>query len=67
METLLILQPRESSGAGKSSQDIILEIVSGILDRKEVPEPIDINSGHKTLFEKNDRGLLPSLTTFLLQ
>lgn len=67
METLLILQPRQASAGGKSSQEIILEIVTGILDRKEVPEPLDINAGHKSLFEKNDKGLLPSLTTFLLQ
>lgn len=67
METLLILQPRESAGVGKSSQEIILEIVSGILDKKEVPEPMDINAGHKSLFERNHKGLLPSLTTFLLQ
>ena len=37
METLLLLQPRQASGGGKSAQEIILEMVTGILDRKEVP------------------------------
>lgn len=67
MGTLLMLQPREMSGSGKSSQEIILEMVSGILDRKEVPDLLDVNNGNKDLFERSDKGLLPSLTTFLLQ
>jgi dynein heavy chain len=41
--------------------------VSGILDRKEVPELIDNSIGHKSFFEVNEKGLLPSLTTFLIQ
>ncbi len=53
MDTILSLQPREVAGAAKSSQDIVLEIVSGILDKKEVPELIDLKQGHKDLFEVN--------------
>jgi dynein heavy chain len=67
MDTLRVLQPRDVTGAGKSSQEIVLEIVSGVLERKEVPELLDLAVGHKTLFEKNDKGLLPSLSTFLIQ
>jgi hypothetical protein len=34
MDTLLNLQPRDSITSGKSSQDIILELVTSILDKK---------------------------------
>lgn len=47
METLLILQPRESSGSGKSSQEIILDMINGIMERKEVPGLIDLAQGNK--------------------
>lgn len=47
METLLLLQPRDTSATGKSSQEVILEMVSSILDKKEVPELLEINLGHK--------------------
>lgn len=62
-----MIQPKEVSGGGKSAQEIILDMVTSILDKKEVPELIDLNAGHKDLFETNEKGLLPSLTTFLLQ
>ena len=42
-------------------------MVTGILERKDVPELLDVANGHKDLFERSDKGLLPSLTTFLLQ
>ena len=42
-------------------------MVTGILERKEVPELLDPANGHKDLFERSDKGLFPSLTTFLLQ
>jgi hypothetical protein len=34
MDTLLNLQPRDSIAGGKSPQDIILELVTNILDKK---------------------------------
>ena len=67
MDTLLMLQPKEVAAGGKSSQEIILEMVTSILERKEIPELLDSANGHKDLFQTNEKGLLPSLTTFLLQ
>jgi hypothetical protein len=52
---------------GKSSQDIIMDMVTNILEKKEIPELLDPQNGHKNLFQTNEKGLLPSLTTFLLQ
>jgi hypothetical protein len=37
MDTLLLLQPKEVATGGKSSQEIILEMVSNILEKKEIP------------------------------
>lgn len=67
MDTLLVLQPKEVASGGKSSQEIILEMVTSILEKKEIPELLDSTNGHKDLFQTNEKGLLPSLTTFLLQ
>jgi hypothetical protein len=50
MDTLLSLQPREAMGSGKTSQEIVLEIVTVIIDRKEIPEPINLTHGHKDIF-----------------
>lgn len=67
METLLDLQPRESIGVGKSAQEMVMEIVMSILERKEIPEPINANQGNKDIFNRDEKGLLASLHTFLLQ
>lgn len=67
MDTLLLLQPKEISAGGKSPQEIVLEMVTNIIDKKEIPEILDTQFGHKDLFQINDKGLLPSLTIFLLQ
>ena len=53
MDTLLILQPRESTGLGKSSQEIVLEIVTSILEKKEIPDPINLSHGHKDIFTRD--------------
>lgn len=53
MDTFLLLQPNETTGSGKSPQEVILEIVTGILERKEIPPLLDISNGNKSLFERN--------------
>ena len=67
METILSMQPKEISAGGKSSQEIILEMVTSIIEKKEIPELLDAQGGCKELFVTNGKGLLSSLTTFLLQ
>ena len=42
-------------------------MVSGIIEKKDVPDLLDQFAAHKELLQVNDKGLLPSLTTFLLQ
>jgi hypothetical protein len=42
-------------------------MVTNIIEKKEIPEILDQQMGHKDLFQVNDKGLLPSLTIFLLQ
>ena len=67
METLLLLQPKEAAAGGKTSQELVLEMVTSIIDKKEVPALLDQQNMHKDLLQVNQKGLLPSLTTFLLQ
>jgi len=66
IETILSIQPRLVSAVGGLSPDeIVLEksrellaILPGILDQKE---------GYKELFKVNEQGLIPSLSTVLVQ
>jgi len=66
IETILSIQPRLVSAVGGLSPDeIVLEksrellaILPGVLDQKE---------GCKELFKVNDQGLIPSLSTVLVQ
>ena len=67
MDTLLLLQPKEAAAGGKSSQDLVLDMVTSIFEKKEIPDLLDQQNCHKELLQVNDKGLLPSLTTFLLQ
>jgi hypothetical protein len=34
MDTLLLLQPKEATSGGKSAQDIVLEMVTSIIEKK---------------------------------
>lgn len=53
MDTLLLLQPKEAAAGGKTSQDQVLEIVTGIIDKKEIPDLLDPHNAHKELFQVN--------------
>ena len=63
---VLSIQPRVggSTGGGLTPDEIVLEIAKGISER--IPPDLDRNEGLKDLFKVNN-GLLPSLTTVLVQ
>ena len=66
MQTILMLQPREASGgAGKSSDEIILDIIDDI--EGKLPEILDMENAGPTTFVLQDNGLLSSLDTVLQQ
>ena len=65
VEKVLSIQPRVGGGGdGLTPEQIVLERGKAIL--AEIPEDLDRATGLKDLF-KNVNGLLPSLTTVLLQ
>ena len=67
INTVLTMQPRSSgaSGDGKSSDEVILELISEL--QEEMPENLYRQDGKKELFETNEKGLMASLSTVLLQ
>lgn len=66
MDIILSIQPRVVSGsAGKSSDEIVLELSQKILD--DLPQTLKKETGNKGLFVENEQGLIPSLSTVLLQ
>ena len=66
IDTILSIQPKLSdSGQAKSTDDIVLDIAKQLL--KELPAIMTQEQGNKKLFERNSFGLLPSLSTVLLQ
>ena len=66
IDTILGIQPRLSdSGQAKSTDDIVLDIAKYLL--QELPATMTQEQGNKKLFERNQMGLLPSLSTVLVQ
>jgi len=66
IETILSIQPRLATAAGGLTPDeIVLEKAKEFLDR--LPEPLDKANGFKDQFITNEKGLIPSLSTVLLQ
>jgi dynein heavy chain len=66
LESVLSIQPRLSDSAQeKSTDDIVLDIAKALL--KDLPLNLNKEAGNKKLFEVNEFGLLPSLSTVLLQ
>lgn len=64
MTTILDIQPRISGGGGgKSSDEIILEMVAEF--KESTPQPIDPNVHQKELFKKDKEGLIHCLSTVL--
>lgn len=65
VNTVLSIQPRiASSGGGMTPDEVVLERIKQL--QEEIPEPLDREDGKKEMF-KATNGLLPSLTTVLLQ
>lgn len=66
MATILVLQPRETSGgAGKSSDEIVIDVVDDVEAR--MPELLDEDDKGPTTFVIQPNGLLTSLDTVLQQ
>uniref|UniRef100_A0A8C6R3K0 Dynein, axonemal, heavy chain 6 n=1 Tax=Nannospalax galili TaxID=1026970 RepID=A0A8C6R3K0_NANGA len=66
INTILEVQPRSASGGeGKSNDEIVQELVASV--RTRVPEILHIEGASDSLFVKDSRGRLDSLTTVLGQ
>ncbi|OMJ74343.1 hypothetical protein SteCoe_26764 [Stentor coeruleus] len=65
LETILSIQPRESTtSGGKSGDELVGEFIQTVLS--SIPEPLDPKTGLTDLFVKAEYDLMPSLTTVLL-
>lgn len=67
IETILNIQPREGGGSANAltPDEIVIQIAR--VQLAELPDNLDMDTGHEELFEINDMDLLPSLTTVLIQ
>ena len=66
IETILSIQPRLATAAGGMTPDeIVLEKAKDFLDT--LPELLDQKEGLKDLFIQDSQGLIPSLSTVLVQ
>lgn len=64
--TILDVQPRmASTGGGKTNDEIVAELAENILGK--LPEKLDPDNGLPVLFEPNEKGIINSLSTVLLQ
>ncbi|XP_042305526.1 dynein axonemal heavy chain 6 [Sceloporus undulatus] len=66
INTILDVQPRSTAqGSGKSNDEIVEELATSILSK--IPEKLDMDAATETLFHKDDKGRVDSLTTVLGQ
>ena len=66
LNTVLSVQPRIATGSGgRSNDEIVLDLSKDICER--LPERLDQSTGHPDLFIPAEYGLIPSLSTVLLQ
>jgi len=66
VETILGIQPRLSgAGGGLTPDQIVLEKAKDLSER--LPAVLDKDEGLKELFQANSQGIIPSLSTVLLQ
>jgi len=66
VETILSIQPRLSgTGGGLTPDQIVLEKAKDLSER--LPAVLDKDEGLKELFQANSQGIIPSLSTVLLQ
>jgi len=64
--TILSIQPRLATVAGGLSPDqIVMQKAKDLLE--QLPETLDKRNGLKELFTPNEQGLIPSLSTVLVQ
>ena len=66
IETILDIQPRLIGGGGGMTPDEIVIAKSAEL-LEQLPDLLDQREGLPELFIRNDQGLIPSLSTVLLQ
>ncbi|MEE6460326.1 hypothetical protein FKM82_000921 [Ascaphus truei] len=66
INTILDVQPRSTArGAGKSNDEIVSELATSILSK--LPDKLDMDTASETLFSKDSKGRVNSLTTVLGQ
>ncbi|XP_015279206.1 PREDICTED: dynein heavy chain 6, axonemal [Gekko japonicus] len=66
LTTILEVQPRSATqGSGKSNDEIVQELASTILTK--IHEKLDMDTAAESLFVKDDKGRVDSLTTVLGQ
>eukprot|EP00792_Barthelona_sp_PAP020_P009044 TRINITY_DN3265_c0_g7_i1.p1 TRINITY_DN3265_c0_g7~~TRINITY_DN3265_c0_g7_i1.p1 ORF type:complete len:3985 (+),score=1167.19 TRINITY_DN3265_c0_g7_i1:38-11956(+) len=66
IDTILSIQPRLSGAtSGVTPEDTVTALTNTFIER--LPPFINVEDGLKELFVKNDKGLVPSLTTHLEQ
>lgn len=72
MSTILSIQPKIGGGygfeirsSGKNSDQVVMEIAENM--QHQIPENLLIEEGNEDLFVQNEQGLIPSLSTVLLQ
>jgi dynein heavy chain len=66
LNTILEIQPRLLGGGdGMTPDEIVIAKSADLLE--QLPELLDMREGLPELFVRNDQGLIPSLSTVLLQ
>ena len=65
LKAILEVQPKLSSSSAKNSDSTLLELTKSLLHK--LPENLNTDRGHPELFVKAEYGLIPSLSTVLLQ
>jgi len=66
IDTILSIQPRiGGSSGGKTPDEIVMERAK--LLKKSLPPLLDKSQGKKEMFKQDKQGLIPSLSTVLLQ
>ena len=65
--SMLMVEPRVSGGgsSGAKNDETVMQLISNVT--KELPENLIKDNGNKELFQENEFGLIPSLSTVLLQ
>lgn len=65
LAVILSIEPRTVTSSGISNESRVLSIIVELIH--ELPPSLDTAKGSPDIFEVDEKGLLPSLTVFLLQ